>query len=83
MNKINPFGVFQHLRKIIFAAIVMAIFALAASGFGVNVLLIIAASVLIYFGILIALKEPLLKEIKLILQPAVSDGRGNGAAASQ
>ncbi len=82
MNKVNPFRVLPHLKKIVSAAVLMAIFALTMSYLNVNVLVIIAASALLYFGLLVALKEPLLKEIKLILQPAASDEPANSEPAA-
>lgn len=68
-NKVNPFRVLPHLKKIVAAAAIMAVFALTLSHFGVNVIAIIAASAALYFGLLFAFKESLLGEMKLILAP--------------
>ncbi|MEX2410078.1 MAG: flippase [Candidatus Paceibacterota bacterium] len=63
-NKINPFYMFNRLFKIIASSFVMVFFVLVFSAFGLNVVLNIVISSLIYFGVLYAWQEETLLEIK-------------------
>ena len=69
-KKINGFKILPYLRRTFLAAAVMLALVLTLKALGVNVILNIAAAAVLYFGLLFVLKEPLLREIKLILQPA-------------
>jgi len=63
MKKINHFQVFHYLKKIIPAAVVMAGFTMLMQVVGVNILINILVSALIYFGILKLLKETLITSL--------------------
>lgn len=67
MKRINYFTILPHLKKIIFAAAIMAAFALTAKYVGINFWLNAIASACIYFGLLIIFRETILKEIKTII----------------
>ena len=70
MNAINKFHIFRHLRKISAGTLGMALVTVALSLAHVHVVGTILISILVYFGILYLLREPILREIKLILRPA-------------
>ncbi|MFH1246383.1 MAG: flippase [Candidatus Liptonbacteria bacterium] len=77
LNRINNFSILKHLRKVFIAAIIMSAVTLTLSqlyfhGSPLHVLLVIAGSIPIYFGVLYFLREKLLLEIRTTLQPAVS-----------
>ncbi len=59
----NPLRVFNRIHKIIVATVGMSIFAIILETFHVPVLINIPISGLLYAGILLAIKEPLVKEI--------------------
>jgi O-antigen/teichoic acid export membrane protein len=67
MNKINPFSIPPHLKKILAATLVMALVTVALFFLHVELLIIIALSTLTYFAILLALREKLLTEINAVL----------------
>ncbi len=60
MKKINNFKVLKYLPKIFMATIVMSILTLFLNNLGVNVVINIMISSIVYFGILYLLKESLL-----------------------
>lgn len=66
MRKINPFKVFPHIKKIIIGSIIMIVGTLLCLSFNMNLLLIIAISIVLYFGTLRILHEPLLLELKIL-----------------
>lgn len=68
MKSINDFHILPYLKKISAAAIVMTLTSFALLLLGLNVLVIIGFSIFVYFGCLYLLKEPVLKEIKNLLQ---------------
>ena len=69
MKKINYFEVIPKLKAIVTAGVVMSLATVLFLALHVNVILNIILSGAIYFAILIAFHEPLLIEIKHILQP--------------
>lgn len=77
--------VIPRLKKILTASAFMGIAVLALNSIGLHVLLVIAASAIIYFVIIHFLGEPLFKEIKNILnlQPAVSTAPRNSESFSE
>lgn len=68
LKKINYYRILPYLRKVVTAAVVMAVWCLATLSFGVNLLVIIGGGILVYFGVLAALKEPLLAELRTIVK---------------
>ena len=62
MKQINNFKTLRHLKKIVFSAVLMGIFAYISNRLGVNVILNIVLSIGIYFSALFILKEKLIKE---------------------
>ncbi len=68
-RKANYFEVLSHLKRVILASGVMAIVALGLSLLSVHVLVNIAVSGVVYAGVLFFFREPLIKELKLILRP--------------
>ncbi|MBI2514584.1 flippase [Candidatus Wolfebacteria bacterium] len=64
--KIDSFYILPHLKKIIAAAALMGISSFLFSQAGLNIIINIITSVIIYFGLLFLLKEKVLKEIKLL-----------------
>lgn len=70
-RKHQEFSIFSHLGKIIPAALLMAVVAFGLNAWGIPVIVNLALAFALYLGILYYLKEPLLKEVKLILQSAV------------
>lgn len=69
MKKINYFTILPHLKKIIAASIAMAIFSVSLKYANINFIINIILSATIYLGALIVFKEPILKELKNIIQP--------------
>ncbi len=67
MKKINQFHVLDKMKKVAFAGIIMALFTELMSFVGIHLIANIIISGAIYFGILLMLKEPLIKEAKRIL----------------
>lgn len=63
VKRMNDFRTIRHLPKILIATVVMGAAAFALNLAGVHVIVTIVASALIYFGMLAALKEPLLREL--------------------
>ncbi len=70
MRSVVKPSVIPRLKNILPATIVMAAFAFGLNTLGLPVLVTIAASVLVYFGMLLTLREPVIKEVRLILQPS-------------
>ncbi len=64
LRKQQEFVLLPGLRRIISASVVMAAWCLALNLLGVNVVINIVSSSLVYIGVLAALKEPVLKELK-------------------
>ncbi len=82
MKRTNDFQILPHLKKIIAATFIMAIFVIGFLALRLNVVLIIALASLIYFLLLHFNREPLLKEIKAILQPGASAAPASGESAA-
>lgn len=68
MKKISNFQVLRYLKKIIAAAIIMAGTSLILNYLNLNVILNIAISTGVYFGILYLLKERVLEEIFILFK---------------
>ncbi|MFA5084172.1 MAG: flippase [Candidatus Paceibacterota bacterium] len=64
MKRINDFHAFRHLPKIFAATALMVLSAWGLNALGVNFFVNLLISILIYFGLLHVLKEPLLVEGK-------------------
>lgn len=60
MKKINDFKILRNLPKIFMATLVMSVFTLFLNYLGMNVVINILISVIIYFGFLYLIKEPFL-----------------------
>jgi O-antigen/teichoic acid export membrane protein len=73
MKGINYFQVLPHIKRVILASVLMGAVALTLTYSPLNVFISIAITGLTYFAILYALKEPLIRDIKSILQPSASD----------
>lgn len=69
MKKINNFKIFSYLPRIFIASVLMSGFAYLLNFFEVNAFINIFLSIILYFWLLYLAKEPLLKEIKFIIQP--------------
>lgn len=69
MKKINYFEIVPSLGKVAIAGVVMGIATLALFAAGVNVIVNVAISAIIYFLALYALREPLVAEIKNVFAP--------------
>lgn len=70
IKKISNFHTFRHLKKIIASAAIMGIFGFVFNQLGLNVIINIIISAIIYFGILYLLKENILEELKSLLSRA-------------
>lgn len=77
-KKTGNFKILPHLKRVFTATAIMAALSLVLQAAGVHVLVVIMAAIAVYCGLLFALKEPLIKEIKLILQPSASTSREIG-----
>lgn len=73
MKKINYFTILPHIKKIIAASLLMFIFSVSLKYININFIINIILSAAIYVGALIILKEPILKELKGIIQPKNTD----------
>lgn len=72
-KRVNHFRILPHLKKILIASLLMAVVVLLLKALAVHVLLVIGAGILTYFSLLFLFREPLFKEVRLILQPVASD----------
>lgn len=70
MRKTNYFTVLPHIKKVALASVIMAAFTFTIGILGIPLLPNIGLSIIFYLAILYFLKEPLLKEFKLILRSA-------------
>lgn len=70
IKKINNFKTFIHVKKIIFAGIVMGAASFIFNKFGLNVIINIIISAGIYFLVLYLLKEKAIEEIKNLFKLA-------------
>ncbi|MEX2436628.1 MAG: flippase [Candidatus Paceibacterota bacterium] len=66
-NKINPFSVFKKLFKVIVASILMAVCVSVFSSLGLHLLINILLSVIIYFGLLLFMREEVISDIKKVV----------------
>ena len=69
MKSVNRFHVLPHLKKIVPAALGLGGIIWLLSLVNIHTLVVVALAPPIYLGLLYLLKEPLLKEIKLTLEP--------------
>jgi len=67
MKKINNFRTLRHLPKIVIATLLMMLFVWGLKTLGINFFVNLPLSVLLYFGLLYLLREPLMMEAKQIL----------------
>lgn len=72
LKRLNRFEILPRLKSSIFATGIMAMVVVGLKLLSVHVLLAIGAGVATYLGILVLLREPLLNEIKKIVQPTSS-----------
>jgi O-antigen/teichoic acid export membrane protein len=63
MNRINPFSIFHRLYKVIAASAIMFALAVILAFIHVEVFANIALCIVLYFAILAALRDPLLREV--------------------
>ena len=81
--KIIPLEVIGRLKKILLAAAAMSFVALASELAGIHVLATMAFAAATYFGILLFLKEPVVREMKAIIQSLFASGaRENNESSS-
>ena len=64
VQKISHFEIFSHIKKVVLATIIMSLITFWAKYFNLNTFLNIAFSAIVFFGILLILKEPILRETK-------------------
>jgi O-antigen/teichoic acid export membrane protein len=74
-KKTGYFEILPHLKRAVAATAVMALVCLILQSIGIHVLETIAVAGAVYVGLLFATKEPIIKELRLILRSAVSDER--------
>ncbi|MBI3589563.1 MAG: flippase [Candidatus Liptonbacteria bacterium] len=80
MRQINSFSVLPKIKKVVLAAIIMALAVFGMHRLGVNLFINLGLGVGIYFLLLYAMKESLLKEFKLILRGGASDEPENSGS---
>ncbi len=68
MKKINYFEVFPDLKKILSSSALMAVSILLLNYLGISVILNILISSLLYVGVLLLFKEPILRELGTIVR---------------
>ncbi len=68
IKQINNFYILRYLKKIIAAAIIMAIFSFVSNKVGLNVIINIIASASIYFIALYLFKEKIVEEVKNLIK---------------
>jgi O-antigen/teichoic acid export membrane protein len=73
MKKISHFEILPHLTRIIGASALMGLAVWSLSVFHVNFILIIGICACLYFLLLHLLKEPLLREVGVILRTNTRD----------
>lgn len=67
MAKINYFNVLPYIKKMVLVSVIMALGSFSMARLGVGLISNLVISIAAYFGILYLLKEPMLKEFKLVL----------------
>jgi O-antigen/teichoic acid export membrane protein len=67
MKRLNPFSVFPRLGRVFGASVAMAVVTAGLSMAGVEIMLNVAISAVVYLSALLLFREPLLKEIKSIM----------------
>ncbi|MFA6407390.1 MAG: flippase [Candidatus Paceibacterota bacterium] len=67
-KKVHNFHTLRHLKKIAIATVTMGVAALFMNIAGAHVLITIATSILLYMGVLVALKEKIMHEILLVVR---------------
>jgi O-antigen/teichoic acid export membrane protein len=72
MNTINRFAIFGRLKKIAIAGVAMGVVTAVLLASGVNIFVNILLSGGVYFLVLYALREPLVREMKNIIAPSAS-----------
>lgn len=77
-KRLNNFNVLPHLKKIFVASAVMSVVVLLVNFTGLHVLISIAVGTAVYFGTLFILREPVLKEMRSILQSSSLTGQASG-----
>jgi len=82
-RRLNNFRVLPHLKKIFAASAVMAVAVALISLTNLHVLIAVAAGTAVYFGTLFALREPIFKEVRFILQPSASVAQETGEKSFQ
>jgi len=82
MKTIVNFSVLPKLKKIAVAAVIMALAVFGLHRLELNLFANVAIGATIYLTLLYLMKEPMLREIKLILRPGVSDGPENSGSVS-
>jgi len=83
MEKINHFTALKNLKKIVLASALMSLLVWGLSAIGVHVVLAVAAAILFYFAALAALKEPIIEEVRTILQGDASGERPSSVSGAQ
>ncbi|MEK7187939.1 MAG: flippase [Patescibacteria group bacterium] len=69
MKRINPFHITSRLPRILVAGLIMTLVTVFFHSLGLNFILNIVISALVYGGLLFVLREPLFRELKITLQP--------------
>jgi O-antigen/teichoic acid export membrane protein len=82
LRRINDFRILRHLKKVILSALIMGVVTFALFSTGLNVIVVVAISIPVYFASLYFLREKLLLEISTTLRPAVSTVPGVGESAA-
>ena len=72
MKALNPIAIFPRLKNIAIATAVMAVTTFGISLLSIHILLNIIISACAYFAVLYFLREPVLREIKVMLRQTVS-----------
>ncbi|MDP2598716.1 MAG: flippase [Candidatus Liptonbacteria bacterium] len=72
-KRTNHFQILSHLKRVFIAAAAMAFVAFGLDLLSLNIIATIILSGSVYIGTLFLLKEPLIKEMKLILHPASAE----------
>lgn len=68
LKKIMPFSVIPKIGKILVSCLIMGIIVLILKLVGVNLIMIIAVAIIIYFLSLLIIKEPTINEILLLIK---------------
>lgn len=75
IKKLNPVSVIKGIGKICVASLIMMCATWLLARLGVNTFVNLGASMLVYLGALLALREPIFKELRAVIRPESTEAQ--------